>query len=333
MFTLGSITCPTCAAPLRLLKFTASAAGYSAEAVLRCPTESCLFDYQLAATLTALPLLAPSPRVEEPEAPQVTDPPADLEVPGLEDLHHVDSPEVLHAPDYRDDEGRYPCPRCGEVLLSPQGFAAHQRKHEPKEPCPHGCGRMVKASGVGRHVASGCPALKAKTTTQEDQPCPPPPPPTPPPPAAASTAGKAGSSSSRAGTSAPSATGTTPRRSSRRVDPAATAAAREKGKEKAARSSSRRTPAPTTPKGSTTSGAGATGDEDKPKPPLRGASHQVCGMVDEAGPCGRVKERADRGWRRARTSEGWMDLCPDHADVDDAEVAELLKADSLPPVT
>lgn len=89
-----------------------------------------------------------------------------------------------------------------------------------------------------------------------------------------------------------------------------------------------------TPKASTTSGAAADPppvDSDKAPPPLAARSSTArCGWQDEAGPCGRGKDPQDKGWRRARTPQGWMDLCPDHRDVDDADVADLLNADSLP---
>lgn len=203
-------------------------------------------------------------------------------------------------PGFHMEEGWFVCDECGDDFQKRSGIKTHLRLHVKPEPCPHGCGKMVKpGQGVTRHVRAGCPAL-AGGPPPEPEPTPEPEPevepPPPPPPAAAVPR-------------------SSPRRPARTVSREATRAARTEARAKR--------PEPAEPRRRRR--AAAEPAEDAPPPPLQARSSWKCAWVDEAGVCGREKEPDDVGWKRRRRPGGHADLCPDHSDATDAEVDELLE--------
>lgn len=303
MFTLGTITCPRCAVPLRIGNLKVTDDWLEAEAELACP--SCSARFTLLATLLPVteaaelertleewagpaepdPGPAPEPVPERvgsidveatygaPPEPAPAVPPAENFGDGL--VHVEGTP--FDATEHRTADGTYQCPDCPSTAGSAQGLAAHHRQHVPKVPCPNGCGKLVNpAAGMTRHLRNCAGPVEPR-------------------PAPAKKA------------SPPRASG---RAIARVVSPDATAAARAAAKDRA----------PAKP----------AGDEgERPAlPPLPTRSSWRCQfwMGAGAGACGIDKIDTDRGWKRARLpGGGHVDLCPNHRDASPAELRTSLE--------
>lgn len=260
----------------------------------------------------------PDPELERILEPPGWEPPESLTVGEVLEMaaEQADDPgSVAGEPDvgYHIEEGWYVCNTCGDDFPKKAGIKTHLRQHVKPEPCPYGCDRMVKpGQGVTRHLRAGCPALNgqpppAPAPAPEPEPAPAPAPAPAPEPPAPKSALRRATAPRRA--PAPAAS---PHRAARVVSSERTAEARDAARAKTTTAPARKRRAVAPP------------EEDAPPPPLKTRSSWTCGWVDEAGKCGRQKELEDVGWKRRRRPAGHVDLCPDHADVDDDELDELL---------